>query len=88
MISGSLLLSWTVVSIYSSSHLERETDVINWLRPAPTEFNLTYNDGKQYEPNFVVKTDDLIYLVEVKGEDKENDTDVLAKKNTICRQLD
>ena len=60
--------------------LERETDVIKWLRPAPTEFNISYNDGKQYEPDFVVETDDMIYLVEVKGEDKENDADVLAKK--------
>jgi len=60
--------------------LERETDVIKWLRPAPTEFNISYNDGKQYEPDFVVETNDIIYLVEVKGEDRENDADVLAKK--------
>ena len=60
--------------------LERETGVIKWLRPAPTEFNISYGDGKQYEPDFVVETDDMIYLVEVKGEDKENDADVLAKK--------
>ena len=60
--------------------LETDTDVQNWLRPAPHEFNITYNHGHLYEPDFVVETEDAIYLVEVKGEDKLNDPDVIAKK--------
>lgn len=60
--------------------LECDTDVLNWLRPAPQEFNITYNHGHNYEPDFVVETEDVIYLVEVKGEDKLNDPDVIAKK--------
>lgn len=61
--------------------LEGDTeDVINWLRPAPQEFNMTYNHGHNYEPDFVVETKDIIYLVEVKGEDRLNDTDVISKK--------
>lgn len=61
--------------------LETETgDVENWLRPSPREFNITYNHGHTYEPDFVVETEDTIYLVEVKGEDKLQDPDVIAKK--------
>ena len=60
--------------------LETDADVLNWLRPAPQEFNITYNHGHNYEPDFVVETEGVIYLVEVKGEDKLNDPDVLAKK--------
>lgn len=60
--------------------LETDTDVLNWLRPAPQEFNITYNHGHNYEPDFVVETGDVIYLVEVKGEDKLKDPDVIAKK--------
>lgn len=60
--------------------LEGDGDVQNWLRPAPHEFNITYNHGHSYEPDFVVETEDTIYLVEVKGEDKLNDPDVIAKK--------
>jgi possible type III restriction protein res subunit len=60
--------------------LEYEPNVKNWLRPAKMQFNITYNRGKRYEPDFVVETDDTIYLVEVKGEDKLNDPDVIAKK--------
>lgn len=60
--------------------LEADSDVLNWLRPAPQEFNITYNHGHNYEPDFVVETEHTIYLVEVKGEDKLNDPDVIAKK--------
>ena len=60
--------------------LENDPDVINWLRPHPQEFNITYNHGHTYEPDFVVETEDIIYLVEVKGEDKLHDPDVIAKK--------
>lgn len=54
--------------------------VKKWLRPSSTEFGITYNHGRSYEPDFVVETEEMIYLVEVKGEDKLTDPDVLAKK--------
>jgi len=60
--------------------LEADSDVLNWLRPHPQEFNITYNHGHSYEPDFVVETEHMIYLVEVKGEDKLNNPDVIAKK--------
>ncbi|MBF2478545.1 DEAD/DEAH box helicase [Listeria marthii] len=65
--------------------LERDAFVKNWLRPAKKEFNITYNNGKQYEPDFVVETDTKVYLVEVKGEDKLNEPDVVAKKNRAIK---
>ena len=60
--------------------LERDDDVKNWLRPADNEFNITYNHGREYRPDFVVETNDMIYLVEVKGENMLSDPDVIAKK--------
>lgn len=60
--------------------LENDPDVLKWLRPHPQEFNITYNHGHTYEPDFVVETEKTIYLVEVKGEDKLKDSDVIAKK--------
>lgn len=59
--------------------LERDMSVINWLRPAQNEFNITYNRGRHYVPDFVVETKDTFFIVEVKGEDKINDADVIAK---------
>lgn len=64
--------------------LERDASsniVKNWLRPAKQEFNITYNRGHLYEPDFVVETEKEIYLVEVKGEDKVDEADVIAKKH-------
>lgn len=60
--------------------LESDPDVKNWLRPARKQFNIIYNRNKQYEPDFVVETETAIFLVEVKGEDKLNDADVVAKR--------
>ena len=60
--------------------IENDHDVKNWLRPAPLEFNITYNNGKRYEPDFVVETNRIIYLIEIKGEDRLTDPDVIAKK--------
>ena len=60
--------------------IERDGDVLNWLRPSPREFNITYNHGRNYEPDFVVETEDTIYLVEVKAEKDLTDSDVIAKK--------
>ena len=61
--------------------VERETNFVEkWLRPSPIDFNITYNGGKSYEPDFVIETEKTIFLVEIKGDDKLNDPDVLAKK--------
>ena len=49
--------------------LEGDDSVEKWLRPAPNQFNITWdNNKKNYEPDFVVETKDKIYLVETKKE--------------------
>ena len=65
--------------------LEQDDDVKNWLRPASSQFNITYNHGHRYEPDFVVEVEDMIYLVEVKGEDRMDKSDVAAKKERAVR---
>jgi len=59
---------------------ENSSDVIQWLRPSAKQFNITYNRGKQYRPDFVVETEDHYYLVEVKRKDELENPDVIAKK--------
>ncbi len=68
--------------------LERDPDVKNWLRPARDEFNITYNRGRRYEPDFVVETEKTIFLVEVKGEDRLQQADVIAKKERAVQYCD
>ncbi len=64
---------------------ENSPEVIQWLRPSPKQFNITYNRGKRYEPDFVVETNDMYYLVEVKAANKVNDPDTLAKKERAVK---
>ena len=64
---------------------ENSPEVIQWLRPAPQQFNITYNRGKRYEPDFVVETKERYYLVEVKDRSKMKDIDVLAKKDRAIK---
>src|SRR5690554_3057028 len=59
---------------------ENSPEVIQWLRPQPTQFNITYDRGKRYEPDFVIETKDKYYLVEVKAENQLKDPVVIAKK--------
>lgn len=64
-----------------AQQLERENDFVKtWLRPSPKEFNITYNNGRNYEPDFVIECKEMIYLVEVKADNQLEDEDVLAKK--------
>lgn len=59
---------------------DNSPEVIQWLRPAPKQFSITYNGGKRYEPDFVVETKDMYYLVEIKDKRNLENPDVLAKK--------
>lgn len=61
--------------------LENDNEVKKWLRPAPNQFRIYWhNNSRRYEPDFVVETDDAIYIVEPKSSASLQDADVLAKK--------
>lgn len=60
--------------------LENDESVIKWLRPASHQFHIYWNNNsRKYEPDFVVETEDAIYMVEPKSKDKMNDSEVLQK---------
>ncbi|KYG66450.1 hypothetical protein AZI86_05235 [Bdellovibrio bacteriovorus] len=47
--------------------LEDDKNVEKWLRPAHNQFKIFYsNQSKMYEPDFVVQTEKVIYMVEIK----------------------
>ncbi len=64
---------------------EESEDVIQWLRPAAKQFNITYNRGKRYQPDFLVEDKDTYYLVEVKSRKELDDPIVLAKKDRALK---
>lgn len=61
--------------------LEHDTYVLKWLRPAPTQFRIYWdNNSKRYEPDFIVETADTIYMIEVKMSSQLEALDVQAKR--------
>ena len=69
--------------------LESDPKVLKWLRPASQQFNIYWSNGsKRYEPDFVVETEDCIYIVETKAEKEVSAEDVQGKKKAAeeyCR---
>ena len=66
--------------------LENDKEVKKWLRPAPNQFRIYWNNNsKQYYPDFVVEADDCIYLVETKASDQMEAADVLSKKTAALK---
>ena len=61
---------------------EPTNEVIKWLRPASRQFNIFWYDGAnphRYEPDFVVETNDTIYLIETKKSTSIADKEVQEK---------
>ena len=69
--------------------LEQDKEVIKWMRPADKQFRIYYaNNARQHHPDFVVETNDTIYLAEVKAKDEINTPEVQDKKQAAemyCR---
>jgi type III restriction enzyme len=60
--------------------LERDTNVLKWLRPARYQFDIYWNNQSSlYEPDFVVETKDGIFMVEVKAANELDDPEVKDK---------
>lgn len=61
--------------------LERESR--KWFRPQLGQFQIYYKDGleqREYQPDFVAETDDVIYMLEPKASDDMQNARVLAKR--------
>lgn len=69
--------------------LESDKDVLKWLRPAQSQFNIYWkHNSKQYTPDFVAETQNTIYMVETKKEGDIETADVQAKSQAAleyCR---
>ncbi len=58
---------------------DRMPSVLRWLRPATGQFDIEYDRGRRYEPDFVVECSDCKLIVEVKAERDMADPVVLEK---------
>ena len=66
--------------------LEQDSKVQKWLRPAHNQFNILWGHArKQYEPDFIVETEDAIYMVETKAERDIETNEVQEKKSAAIK---
>jgi type III restriction enzyme len=65
---------------------ENDKEVLKWLRPAPNQFRIYWNNGSSiYEPDFVAETADCIYIIEAKAANEVNDENVQAKAKAAIK---
>jgi len=70
-----------------ASILETDREVIRWLRPANSQFQIWWKRNSQrYIPDFVVETNDEIWLVEIKAE-KDVDNDDVSEKSEAGKKF-
>lgn len=63
-----------------ASLLDEDKEVLKWMKPSIRQFNIYWDhQSRLYEPDFVVETNDQIYLVEIKAKNELTDPDVLDK---------
>ena len=60
--------------------LEQDGDVLKWLRPALKQFRIYWkHNSRQYHPDFVAETGNMIYMIETKKEADIETSDVQEK---------
>lgn len=62
-----------------------ETSVKRWMKPAENQFQIEYETGRRYNPDFVVETDKEILIIEVKAKNEMSDSVVLSKARAARR---
>ncbi len=63
-----------------ASSLDEDKTVLRWLRPSVKQFNIYWDHhSRLYEPDFVVETDNDLYLIEVKASNELESPDVIEK---------
>lgn len=65
--------------------LEKDPNVLKWMRPANKQFKIIWQEGSYYNPDFVVETNDTIYIIEVKSYKRINDDDVKSKAKAALK---
>ena len=64
-----------------------ETLVIRWMKPAENQFQIEYESGRKYHPDFVIETETELLIVEVKARNEMAAADVLAKARAARRWI-
>jgi type III restriction enzyme len=65
--------------------LEDDVDVLKWMKPASGQFRIEYQNGQNYEPDFVVECFSHYLLIEPKRADQISSDEVQLKAHAAKR---
>jgi hypothetical protein len=65
--------------------VDADPAVEKWLKPGRAQFQIEYRSGDNYEPDFVVETDDRMLIAEVKASNELTDIVVQAKARAATK---
>jgi len=66
--------------------LEHDNSIKKWLRPAPNQFRIYWqNNTRLYEPDFIAETDSVIFMIETKAANEINNMEVQEKAAAALR---
>ncbi|MBD5534890.1 MAG: DEAD/DEAH box helicase family protein [Lachnospiraceae bacterium] len=65
--------------------LEEDDAVLRFIKPPLNQLGLFYKAGKQYNPDFIVETDDAKYMIEIKAANRTDDADVIDKAKSAIQ---
>ena len=65
--------------------LEDDEDVLKWIKPEKGSFKIEYQNGKAYEPDFIVETNNGKYICEPKRASQLEDQIVIEKKSAAIK---
>ncbi|MNJ56476.1 hypothetical protein D3C77_520260 [compost metagenome] len=65
--------------------LEDDPQVIRWMKPAPGQFRIEYQNGQNYEPDFIVETQNDYLMIEPKRADQIDLVDTQDKARAAER---
>lgn len=65
--------------------LEEDDAVLRFIKPPLNQLGLFYKAGRQYNPDFIVETEEAKYMVEIKAANRTEDADVLNKAKSAIQ---
>lgn len=65
--------------------LEEDSEVIRYIKPPINQLGLFYRAAKQYNPDFLVETNDKKYMIEVKAANQTDNEDVQEKAKAAIK---
>lgn len=77
-------------SIYEQKFAEllRHSDILDWLKPEHQQLKISLGEKYKYRPDFIVETDDAIYLIEVMGNFRTYSSNGIEKKQAANEYCD